>query len=153
MTNLSGHIALVTGASKSIGQASAVALAGAGADIVVHYAKARRRRARRSKSWDAAFVTHADVSVAGEVNAMHAQVNQGFGAPDILVNNAGMAQRKELDEIDEAVWNRIIDVNLKSVFLMIRTFLPAMRQKRWGRIIDISSGWRDELSGQASDNP
>ena len=57
-----------------------------------------------------------------------------------LVNNAGLAQRKELDEIDEAVWDRVIDVNLKSVFLMIRAFLPAMRQKRWGRIINISSG-------------
>lgn len=144
MTDLSGHMALVTGASKGIGQASAVALAGAGADIVVHYHQNREgaeaTRAEIEKLGRRAFLTHADVSVAGEVNAMHAQVNQGFGAPDILVNNAGLAQRKELDEIDEAVWDRVIDVNLKSVFLMIRAFLPAMRQKRWGRIINISSG-------------
>ena len=144
MTTLSGHIALVTGASKGIGQASAVALAGAGADIVVHYHQNREgaeaTRTEIEKLGRRAFVTHADVSVAGEVNAMHAQVNQGFGAPDILVNNAGLAERKELDEIDEAVWDRVIDVNLKSVFLMIRAFLPAMRQKRWGRIINISSG-------------
>ena len=71
---------------------------------------------------------------------MHAQVNREFGPPDILVNNAGLAQRKELEEIDEAVWDRVIDVNLKSVFLVTRAFLPAMREKRWGRIINISSG-------------
>lgn len=144
MSDLSGHIALVTGASKGIGRATALALAGAGADVIVHYHQNREggeaTRAAIEKLGRRTLLTHADVSVAGEVNAMYAQVNQEFGAPDILVNNAGLAQRKELDEIDEAVWDRVIDVNLKSVFLMTRAFLPAMRHKRWGRIINISSG-------------
>jgi 3-oxoacyl-[acyl-carrier protein] reductase len=142
--DLTGHLALVTGSSKGIGQASAIALARAGADVVVHYHQnrdgAEATRAEIEKLGRRVFVVQADVSRAAEVDAMHERVNQDFGAPDILVNNAGLAQRKELDQIDEAVWDQVIDVNLKSVFLMTRAFLPAMRQKRWGRIINISSG-------------
>jgi NAD(P)-dependent dehydrogenase (short-subunit alcohol dehydrogenase family) len=101
MTDLSGHIALVTGASKGIGQASAVALAEAGADVIVHYHQNREgaetTRAQIEKLGSRAFITQADVSVADQVASMHAQVNRGFSAPDILVNNAGLAQRKEVD--------------------------------------------------------
>jgi 3-oxoacyl-[acyl-carrier protein] reductase len=142
--DLTGRLALVTGSSKGIGQATAIALARAGADVAVHYHQ-NRDGAEATCAQIAALgrrcvVFQADVSRASEVEALHAAVNQALGAPEILVNNAGLAQRKELDEIGEAVWDQVLAVNLKSVFLVTRAFLPAMRQGRWGRIINISSG-------------
>jgi len=142
--DLTGHLALVTGSSKGIGQAIALALAGAGADLVVHYHQnrdgAEATRAAIAKLGRRAIVVQGDVSRSAEVEALRERLQRECGAPDILVNNAGLAQRKELHEIDEAVWDQVLDVNLKSVFLVTRAFLPAMREKRWGRIINISSG-------------
>jgi 3-oxoacyl-[acyl-carrier protein] reductase len=142
--DLTGHLALVTGSSKGIGQATALALARAGADVVIHYHQnrpgAEATNAGIAKIGRKTMVVQADVSKAADVQALHEKVAREIGSPDILVNNAGLAKRKELDQIEEADWDEVIDVNLKSVFLMTRAFLPAMRQKRWGRIVNISSG-------------
>jgi 3-oxoacyl-[acyl-carrier protein] reductase len=146
MTNtddLAGRVALVTGASRGIGRAIALALAGAGADVAVNYRCHERealevasevaRRGRRS------LVARADAAVAGDVGRMVRAVEEGLGAVTILVNNAGIARPQAVDEITEGDWDETIDVNLKSAFLVTQAVLPKMRAQRWGRIINVSS--------------
>jgi 3-oxoacyl-[acyl-carrier protein] reductase len=140
---LSGRIALVTGASRGIGRAIALALAKAGANVAVNY---RRRAADASDVAEriqqlgrTATVTAADVSDAQEVQRLVNDVSERLGPVDILVNNAGIARPQPLDAITETDWNTIIDVNLKSCFLVTQAVLPEMRRRRYGRIINLSS--------------
>src|SRR4051794_22489669 len=143
-TDLAGHVALVTGAARGIGKAIALALAQAGADVAVNYrermqdglavADAVRGLGRR------AMAIPADVSDAASVADLFAAVECELGAVDLLVNNAGIAIRRSLDDLTEADFDRTIAVNLKSVFLCTQAALPHMRARRWGRIVNISSG-------------
>lgn len=140
---LKGKIALVTGASRGIGAAVALSLAGAGADIAVNFrlrsedaetvCVAVRKLGRR------AFAIQADVSQSDQVKKMVAQIESELGPVNILVNNAGMARQIKLEDIVEADWDKHITVNLKSAFLVTQAVLPHMRAQRWGRIINISS--------------
>jgi 3-oxoacyl-[acyl-carrier protein] reductase len=82
----------------------------------------------------------ADVSRSPEVAHMIAGIEKGLGPVDILVNNAGIALHQNIEETREADWDEVLAVNLKSVFLVTQAVLPGMRQRRWGRIINISSG-------------
>ena len=144
MTDLSGKIALVTGASRGIGQATACALAGCGADIAINFRKAaagaQDTLERVRKLGRKGMVVQADVSRDEEVVAMAARVGQELGPVDILINNAGWAYRQTMDETSEADWDAVLAVNLKSVFLVTRAVLPHMRERRWGRIVNVSSG-------------
>ncbi len=141
---LSGHIALVTGASRGIGAAIAVALAEAGAAVAVNY----RERAEEADTVVAkikdmggrAIAVAADVSQAAAVARMVGHTNSALGPIDILVNNAGMAIVRGIDDLTENDFDRTIATNLKSAFLCIQAVLPAMRAKKWGRIVNISSG-------------
>jgi 3-oxoacyl-[acyl-carrier protein] reductase len=143
MQNLNNRIALVTGGSRGIGAAIAVALARAGADVAVNY----RERAEAAQEVCAAitrlgrraFAVKADVSVSADVRRMVAEVESHFGSVDILVNNAGIARPQKLDEITDADWDEILAVNLKSVFLVTQAVVGGMRQRKWGRIINLSS--------------
>jgi 3-oxoacyl-[acyl-carrier protein] reductase len=142
--NLRGHIALVTGASRGIGAAVAVALAEAGAAVAVNY----RERAEDADAVVAAITAKggramavaADVSQAAAVTAMVDQVAAALGPIDILVNNAGIAIVRSVDELTEDDFDRTITVNLKSAFLCTQAVLPAMRARKWGRIVNITSG-------------
>jgi 3-oxoacyl-[acyl-carrier protein] reductase len=144
MQNLKGHIALVTGASRGIGAAVALALAGAGAAVAVNY----RERAGGADAVVAkinaiggrATAVAADVSKSADVTAMVERVTKTLGPIDILVNNAGMAIVRGVDELTEAEFDTTIAVNLKSAFLCTQAVLPAMRARKWGRIVNISSG-------------
>ena len=144
MTDLSGKIALVTGASRGIGQATATALAGCGADVAINFRKeaagAQDTLERVRKLGRKGMVVQADVSRDEEVVAMAARVGQELGPVDILINNAGWAHRQTMDETSEADWDAVLAVNLKSVFLVTRAVLPHMRERRWGRIVNVSSG-------------
>jgi 3-oxoacyl-[acyl-carrier protein] reductase len=140
---LTGRIALVTGASRGIGRAVAVALAQAGADIAInfqhHAGEAEQVRAQVEECGRRCLIVQADVSVAAQVSRMAASVEDALGAVDILVNNAGIARPLPLAEITEADWDQTMDINLKSMFLVTQAVLAGMRAKGWGRIINMSS--------------
>jgi 3-oxoacyl-[acyl-carrier protein] reductase len=142
--DFSGRVALVTGASRGIGRAVALALAEAGADVAVNFlARAGEAEAVGRQVCAAgrrAVVIAADVSDGGSVAAMVGSVVEALGPIDVLVNNAGTGPAHGLDDLTEAVFDRTIAVNLKSAFLCIQAVLPAMRARRFGRIVNISSG-------------
>jgi 3-oxoacyl-[acyl-carrier protein] reductase len=143
-TGLRGHIALVTGGSRGIGAAVSRALADAGADIAVNYreradeAKALSERLREAGAH--VIAVQADVSRADQVAKMVATVKSELGPIDILVNNAGIAITRGVDDLTETDFDQTIAVNLKSAFLCTQAVLPMMRQRQWGRIVNISSG-------------
>jgi 3-oxoacyl-[acyl-carrier protein] reductase len=144
MTDLTGRVALVTGGSRGIGRAIAVSLAEAGAAVAVNYrekqveaeAVAEGIRAKDGK----AHAVRADVSQAGEVARMIAEVERALGPVDVLVNNAGIGLVRTVDDLTEADFDVTIAVNLKSVFLCTQAVIPGMRRRQWGRIVNISSG-------------
>ncbi|HXE54914.1 MAG TPA: 3-oxoacyl-ACP reductase family protein [Tepidisphaeraceae bacterium] len=140
---LVGRIALVTGASRGIGRATAVALARAGCDVCVNY---------RSRAADAdAVVTEikslgrravpvqADVANSAGVNRLVRLCREQLGPITVLVNNAGIAEPRTLDTLSEQDFDRAIAVNLKSAFLLTQAVLLDMRAARWGRILNMSS--------------
>ncbi len=140
---LDGKIALVTGGSRGIGRAAALALAQAGARVAVNYhthaAEAGTICQEIQDQGGQAIAVQADVSISGEVAALVRQVTQALGPVAILVNNAGIARPQPLDQITEQDWDEVLAVNLKSVFLVTQAVLPEMRAARWGRIINLSS--------------
>ncbi len=141
--DLAGRVALVTGASRGIGRAVAIALAEAGADVAVNY-RSRRQEARETCAQveslgRSATCVAADVSLAAEVARLVTTVEAELGPIAILVNNAGVTRPQPIDEITEQDWDEILAVNLKSMFLVTRAVLPQMRAARWGRIINLSS--------------
>jgi len=141
--DLTGHIALVTGASRGIGAAIAIALAEAGAAVAVNY----RERADDAETvvgkirgmGGRAIAIAADVSQAAAVARMADQAASALGPIDILVNNAGLAIVRGIDDLTESDFDVTIAVNLKSAFLCTQAVLPGMRAK-CGRIVNISSG-------------
>jgi 3-oxoacyl-[acyl-carrier protein] reductase len=143
LDDLTGKVALVTGASRGIGQAVAFALAEAGADIAVSYRQREAQALEIVRSIERlgrrAIPVRADVSLGTEVADMVAVIEADLGQVDILVNNAGIVSAKPLPEISEADWDEMLAVNLKSAFLVIQRVLPGMRARRWGRIINLSS--------------
>ena len=140
---LSGRVALITGGSRGIGRAVALALAEAGADIALNYhassGAAREVEEQIAGLGRRVLAIPADVSSAAEVGRLVRTVQEGLGPVDIVVNNAGMARAQALAEITEADWDELIRVNLKSCFLMTQAALPGMRARKWGRIVNISS--------------
>ena len=143
MTTLAGRTALVTGGSRGIGKAIALALATAGCDVAVNYVS---READANAVADGiralgrrALAVRGDVSKSADVATLLSTVENGLSAVDILVNNAGRLRIETLEQMSEASWNEIIEVNLTSVFLMTQAALPGMRARKWGRIINLTS--------------
>jgi 3-oxoacyl-[acyl-carrier protein] reductase len=141
--DLKGKIALVTGASRGIGQAIALALAKEGVDVAVNF-RARRNEAevvcdQIEKIGRRTIAVGADVSSAAEVSRLIETVQRELGTISILVNNAAIIRPRPLEEITEQIWDEVIAVNLKSQFLVTQAVLPSMRARKWGRIINLSS--------------
>ena len=143
MQPLAGKIALVTGASRGIGRAAALGLARAGCDVAVNYLKAAKEADELVEEISAvgsrAIAVQADVSREDEVARMVREVERQLGSIDILVNNAGVLTMKPLDELGLGDWNNVLTTNLTSAFLVTQAVLPAMRARRWGRIVMLSS--------------
>jgi len=141
--SLQNYIALVTGASRGIGKAIALALAKEGADLAINYrqqSKAAESVAAEIKTLGRRCITvQANVSDSAQVGRLFTEIEKNLGTVDILVNNAGIASALSPEQITEADWHETIRVNLTSVFLVTQRALPAMRAKKWGRIINLSS--------------
>jgi 3-oxoacyl-[acyl-carrier protein] reductase len=144
MKPLQGKVALVTGASRGIGRGCAIALAEAGADVAVNYLvredAARETCSRIEQLGRRAIPLQGDVSKTSDIHRMVKTVEEKLGTVEILINNAGIAIRHPYDKIPEEDWDKTFAVNLKSAYLLTQAVLPGMRQRRWGRIINISSG-------------
>ncbi len=143
MPELSNRVALVTGGSRGIGRAIALALAKAGAAVAINYRERGEEAAAvveaiRQSGGRAAAVA-ADVSQAEAVQRMATETEDRLGRIDVLVNNAGAAATRGLDDITEEDFDHALAVNLKSAFLCTQAVLPSMRARRWGRIVNISS--------------
>jgi 3-oxoacyl-[acyl-carrier protein] reductase len=140
MVDLQGRAALVTGASRGIGRAIALALAEHGAAVAVNFLnradEADSVVAQIRSAGGRAIAARADVSVGAQVKEMAARAAGELGPLDVLVNNAGVA----VSGVREEDFDRGIAVNLKSAFLCTEAVLPSMVARRWGRIVNISSG-------------
>jgi len=140
---LEGRVALITGASRGIGHAAALALSEVGAKVAVNYYASEDCALDLVKQitgrGGVAIAAKADVSQAAEVSRLVETVSRELGRVDVLVNNAGINPSKPLDQLTEDDWNRVIAINLSSAFLVSQAVLPGMREQRWGRIIMLSS--------------
>ena len=143
MAEPQNRVALVTGGSRGIGKAIALALAKAGAPVAVNYRERGEEAASVvdaiHRSGERAVAVAADVASASAVKDMIGAVERELGPIDILVNNAGMAVMRSLEDITEEDFDRALAVNLKSAFLCTQAVLPGMRARRFGRIVNISS--------------
>ncbi len=141
--NLQGKVAIVTGASRGIGRATALALASEGASVVVNYASSSGAAEAVVTEIEAlgtkALAVKADMSKADEVEAMFAQVMAQYGRVDVLVNNAGITRDTLLLRMKPEDWQAVIDVNLTGVFLTTRAASKIMLKQKSGRIVNITS--------------
>ncbi|QQS45833.1 MAG: 3-oxoacyl-ACP reductase FabG [Acidobacteriota bacterium] len=140
---LNGRRALVTGGSKGLGLVMAEALAEAGADVAInsrnladcHDAAERIATATGRR----VIGVRGDVAKSSDVAAMKSEIERSLGTIDILINNAGINIRGPIDELTEADWDAVMDVNLKGPFLCSKAFGPEMCERGWGRIINLGS--------------
>ncbi len=141
--DLSGKTALVTGASRGIGKAIALALANQGADVAVscntggelaqQVRESIRKMGRKSE-----YYAHS-IADPAEVEKMHEEVIRDFGQVDILVNNAGITQDKSFKKMTKEMWDTVVNTDLTGVFLVTKQFIDEMAERKWGRVINISS--------------
>lgn len=140
--SLAGRTALVTGASRGLGKAMSLALAGAGAQLAL---VGRDREALDATATEVralgamAHVFLADVSDEASVLALEKAVVAHYGSVNILINNAGMNLRKKITDFTLEEWNRVMATNVTSAFLMCRSFVPHMRGHAYGRILNMTS--------------
>jgi 3-oxoacyl-[acyl-carrier protein] reductase len=139
MFDLSGKTALVTGASGGIGGAIARTLARQGAVVALSGTRIEALEALASEIGGSARVVPADLGAEGAVEGLARAAEQQMGGIDILVANAGMTRDGLLLRMSDEDWRRVIDINLTSVFQLIRASLRGMMKKRWGRIVGITS--------------
>src|SRR5574340_300094 len=141
--DLTGRVALVTGASRGLGKAMARVFAQAGADVAIC---SRKEEELLTAAADIAAGTGVrvehlavDMTQRDQVRRLADTVLERFGRVDILVNNAGYNVPQAIDEIDDATWDRLVELNLTSCMALTRYLVPGMKERRWGRVIHTSS--------------
>ena len=143
LQHLQGKTAIVTGASRGIGKATALALAEVGAKVVVNYARSSSAAEEVVKTIVAAggdaIALQADVSQPEEVNSLIKETLAKYGSIDVLVNNAGITQDNLMMRMKLEQWQAVIDLNLTGVFLCTKAVTKTMLKQRSGRIINIAS--------------
>jgi 3-oxoacyl-[acyl-carrier protein] reductase len=137
--DLSGRVALVTGATRGIGRAIAGTLAECGARVAVCGRDQARADAAAQAIGNGAQGFACDISDVAQVNALIESVEKAFGSLDILVNNAGLTRDNILLRLTDDDWDSVINANLRGAFATIRAATRGMMKRRWGRIINISS--------------
>lgn len=137
------RVALVTGASRGIGRAIAIALAKDGCDVAVNYRSGEAQAAEVVREIGSlgrqSIAVRADVASSNEVAQMVERVLATWGRIDVLVNNAGIVRDGLVLRMDEDAWDQVVDTNLKGAFFCIRAALRAMLKQRSGRIVNVSS--------------
>ncbi len=141
--SLQDRVALVTGASSGIGRRMALALANAGANLIL---LARRRDALelaaaeiRQESGQEAEYIDVDLASVADFDALAASASESFGAPDILVNAAGVNLRQPWQEVTRVTWDATLAINLSAPFFLARALISGMRKKGMGNIINVAS--------------
>ncbi|MBE3102420.1 MAG: 3-oxoacyl-[acyl-carrier-protein] reductase [Firmicutes bacterium] len=141
--NLSGKVALVTGASRGIGKACALYLAELGVKVAINYSRSSEQAdqvvAQIKEMGGEAIAIRADVSKQAEVETMVDETIKSLGGLDILINNAGVTKDTLLIRMKEEDWDQVLDINLKGAFLVTKAAAKYMMKKRQGKIINISS--------------
>lgn len=137
--SLKGKIALVTGASRGLGRAMAVALAGAGVRVALVGRDAAKLEETAAACAEGASIFPCDVTKEDEIAELEKGVAASLGKVQILVNNAGVNLRKPVTEFTLQEWNWVMDTNLTSAFLCARAFVPHMKGTGYGRIINMTS--------------
>jgi len=143
MKELQGRVCFITGGSRGIGRAIALAMADAGADVAFTYVRnkdlaeevcqAVRAKGVRCQAY------HDDASVVDETESVVKQVIANFGAIHILVNNAGITRDKSFLKMSKEMWDEVVHVNLDGLFNTTHAVLPSMVEAGWGRILNLSS--------------
>ena len=140
--DLTGNVALVTGGGSGIGQRIAIALASAGASVVVaarRMEKLEETRAEIETGGGKAACLQADLEDIDGLEGIAANAARSFGAPDILVNAAGVNFREAASDVTPESWNRTLTINLTTPFFLSRALVPAMKDRGHGRIVNIAS--------------
>lgn len=137
------RVAVVTGGSRGIGRAVALRLAEAGAHVVINYLQHEAEAERVARSCAefgvGALTFRADVSVVAQAAALADAALERFGRLDLLVANAGIWEGQAVEEMNEELWDRVVDVNLKGTWAACRAAVPAMKRQRRGSIVIVSS--------------
>ena len=140
MAQLTGKVALVTGAAGGFGEGIARLFVAEGARVLIADLDAVKARRVADELGPSARAVGCDVSKAEDVNAAVAACVAAFGPPDIVVNNAGTTHRNQpMLDVDEATFDRVFNVNVKSIFYMTHAVVPLMRKRRQGSIINVGS--------------
>ena len=152
---MKGKTAFVTGSSRGIGKAIAVALAECGCDVIINYQHSEESAAKAQKEIESkkvkCTVYKADVSNRAEADAMVEEIRKTHGGVDILVNNAGINRDRSFLKMTYEMWDEVLGVNLNGPFNITHGLLPYMVEQGWGRIINISSmGGQTGNFGQAN---
>jgi len=136
------RVALITGAGRGIGRATAQGFARAGASVVVNDIDERyaeRTRDDITREGGRAIAVHADITVKGQVEKMIAEAEKAYGSIHILVNNAGIFSPMDFFDLDEETWDRTFSINMKGMFFCAQLVSKIMMENRYGRIINLAS--------------
>jgi len=138
-----GRVVVVSGSGRGIGRAIAVRLASAGYRVVVNYKRHDEEGEETMRLIKAvngeAILVKADVATADGAKAVIDEAVRQWGSVDALVNNAGLGIMRPFVDVDEGLWDKVINTNLKSAYLLSRFAVPHMIRNRWGRIVNMSS--------------